>query len=50
MVTHSNNYNYNIASSYYLQAVEEHGGCPIEFDTDSGTENGTMAAIQAFFS
>ena len=25
------------------------GGCPIEFDTDSGTENGTMAAIQAFF-
>ena len=49
VVTHSKNYNYNIASSYYLQAVEEHGGCPIEFDTDSGTENGTMAAIQAFF-
>ena len=48
VVTRSNNYNYNIAS-YYLQAVEEYGGCPIEFDTDSGTENGTMAAIQAFF-
>ena len=48
VVTRSNNYNYNIAS-YYLQAVEEYGGCPIEFDTDSGTENETMAAIQAFF-
>ena len=29
VVTHSNNYNYNIASSYYLQAVEEHGGAQL---------------------
>ena len=48
VVTRSNNYPDNIAS-YYLEAVEEYGGCPIELDTDLGTENGTMAAMQAFF-
>ena len=32
-----------------VDAVEQYGGCPVELDTDLGTENGTMAAIQAFF-
>lgn len=48
VVTHSNNYPDNIASSY-LDAVEQNGGCRVELDTDLGTENGTIAAIQAFF-
>lgn len=48
VVTRSNNYPDNIAS-YYLEAVEQYRGCPVELDTDLGTENGTMAAIQAFF-
>ena len=48
VVTRSNNYPDNI-ESYFLDAVEQYGGCPIELDTDLGTENGRMAAIQAFF-
>lgn len=47
-VTRSNNLPSNIAS-YYLEAVEYAGGCPIDLVTDLGTENGLMAAIQAFF-
>ncbi len=47
-VTRSNNSPNNIAA-YYLDAVEEHGGCPVNLRTDPGTENGTMAGIQAFF-
>ena len=34
VVTRSNNYPDNIAS-YYLEAVEEYGGCPIKLDTDT---------------
>ena len=37
----SNNLPDNIAASY-LDAVREHGGCPLELDTDLGTENGIM--------
>ena len=48
VVTCSHNYPDNI-ESYYPDAVEQYGGCPVELDTDLGTENGTMAAIQAFF-
>ena len=48
VVTCSNNYPDNI-ESYYPDAVEQYGGCPVKLDTDLGTENGTMAAIQAFF-
>lgn len=29
--------------------MEQYRGCPVELDTDLGTENGTIAAIQAFF-
>jgi hypothetical protein len=47
-VTRSNNRLDNIAT-YYPNAVEEFGGCPVDLVTDLGTENGTMAATQAFF-
>ena len=42
-VTRSNNVNLpdNIAASY-LDAVREHGGCPIELYTDLDTEHGVM--------
>ena len=43
-VTRSNNLPDNIAS-YYLDAVREHGGCPLELYTDLGTENGIMAQM-----
>ena len=37
----SNNLPDNIAASY-LDAVREHGGCPIELYTDLDTEHGVM--------
>lgn len=33
-------------AAYYLDAIEEYGGCPVDLVTDLGTENGIMAAIQ----
>jgi len=36
-------------AAYYLDAIEEYGGCPVDLVTDQGTENGIMAAIQSFF-
>ena len=47
-VTRSNNFPSNIAT-YYLHAVDEFGGCPVQVITDLGTENGLMAGIQAYF-
>ena len=47
-VTRSNSYPDNIAA-YYLDTVSEIGGCPRRLYTDLGTENGTMAGIQSFF-
>ena len=47
-VTRSNNQPNNVAT-YYLDAVEEFGGCPVDLVTDLGTENGKMAAIQSYF-
>ncbi len=47
-VTRSNNQP-DIIAKFYLDAVEEFGGCPIDLVTDLGTENGTIAAIQGFF-
>ena len=47
-LTRSNNLPSNIAM-YYLEAVDEMGGCPVDLITDLGTENGMIAGIQAFF-
>ena len=34
---------------YYLEAAQQYNGCPIDFITDLGTENGLAAAIHTFF-
>ena len=47
-LTRSNNLPGNIAM-YYLEAVDEMGGCLVDLITDLGTENGMIAGIQAFF-
>ena len=47
-VTRSNNQPNNIAA-YYLEAVNKFQGCPIEFITDLGTENGIAAGIHSYF-
>ena len=46
-VTRSNSWPHNIAT-YYLEAVEQQGGCPQKLITDLGTENGLMASIHSF--
>ena len=47
-VTRSNNSPHNVAT-FYLDAVQQFGGCPDKLVTDLGTENGTMASIHCFF-
>ena len=47
-VTCSNNQPNNIAA-YYLDTIQELGGCPVLLITDLRTENGHAAAIQCFF-
>ena len=47
-VTQSNNQPNNIGM-YYLEAVQQYNGCPLDFITDLGTENGLAAAIHTFF-
>ena len=44
----SNNQPNNVAA-YFLDAVGEYCGCPVDLVTDLGTENGIIAAIQSFF-
>ena len=34
---------------YYVEAVKDLGGCPVEVVTDLGTENGLLASIQSYF-
>ena len=46
--TRSNNQPNNIGM-YYLEAVQQYNGCPIDFITDLGTENGLAAAIHTYF-
>ena len=47
-VTRANDQPNNVAA-YFLDAVEEYDGCPVDLVTDLGTENGIIAAIQSFF-
>ena len=47
-VTRPNNQPNNIAA-YFLDTVEEYGGCSVDLVTDMATENGVMPAIQSFF-
>ena len=47
-VTRSNNHP-EIIFSFYLNCVAGLEGCPVKLDTDCGTENGVMAAMQCTF-
>ena len=47
-VTRSNNSPHNVAS-YFVEAIQEFGGCPEKLVTDLGTENGIAASTQCFF-
>lgn len=47
-VCRSNNCPRKIAS-FYATTVSELGGCPVQFITDLGTENGLSTALQSFF-
>ena len=47
-VTRPNNKPNNMAA-YFLAAVEEYGGCPVDLVTNMTTENGVMPTIQSFF-
>ena len=46
-VTRSINLPDNMAA-YYLDAVREHGGCPLQLYNDLGSENGFMTGIHSF--
>ena len=35
-------------AGFYLEAVEELGGCPVILRTDTGTENTVIAAVQSY--
>ena len=39
----------SIPAKFYLECVKEHSGCPMIIQTYCGTENGTIATIQAYF-
>ena len=43
----SSNHNPAVIASYFLSAVDQYGGYPAHVRTDCGTENVTVAAIQA---
>ena len=43
----SSNHNPAVIASYFLSAVDQYGGYPAHVRTDCGTENVTIAAIQA---
>ena len=47
-VYHTNN-DPRVIGGYFLQAVEEFGGCPKFVRSDYGTENGHMCMFQTFF-
>ena len=37
-----------VIAGFYLEAVEELGGCPVILRTDTGTENTVIAAVQSY--
>ena len=45
----SANHDPSVIAHYYLSSVKQIGGCPRLVQTDGGTENGTVAAIQGVF-
>jgi len=47
-VSRSNN-NPEIPAMFFLECIEEFGGCPVKVRTDCGTENGIIAAMQSGF-
>ncbi len=46
-VTRSNNSPEAVAQ-FYLDAVKQNGGCPLQTRTDCGTENGIIAGAQCY--
>lgn len=40
---------WNNVAAYYLDAIEEYGGGPVDLVRDLGTKNGIMSAIHSFF-
>ena len=47
-VTRSNN-DPAITAGFFLECIKEMSGCPLVLRTDNGSENGNMAAMQAYF-
>lgn len=47
-VTRTNN-DPAITGNFFLEAVQNEGGCPIVLRSDNGTENTVMAAMQCYF-
>ena len=48
----SGTFKYNLPeyqAMYYVEAVKDLRGCPVEVVTDLGTENGLLASIQSYF-
>jgi hypothetical protein len=42
--------NPNVVANFFLECVREQGGCPYTVQSDCGTENVIVAALQNFFS
>ena len=38
-----------VVAGFYLETVENEGGCPVILRTDNGTENTLIAAVQSYF-
>lgn len=38
-----------VVAGFYLETVENEGGCPVILRTDNGTENSLIVAVQSHF-